>query len=104
MQPVQQFKSVIEYVAQNDSANYLKIVLTACTQRRDLYCGTLNLLSPDSDVVVIAPGATTTEQFGKLAVTLDLRGGRIQTIDTMNPAYDPLSYVLLLPCGCTTLT
>ena len=23
----------------------------------------------------------------------------LQTIDTMHPAYDPLSYILLLPCG-----
>ncbi|KAJ8352196.1 hypothetical protein SKAU_G00236720 [Synaphobranchus kaupii] len=96
---VQQFKSAIEYVAQNDSANELKIVLTACTRRRDLHRGTMNLPSPDSDVAVIAPGATITEQFGNLAVTLHVRGGRLQTIDAMHAAYDPLSYVLLLPCG-----
>lgn len=93
---VQQFKSATEDVAQNDSA---RIVLTAHTPRRDLHRGTLNLPSPDSDVAVIVPGATTTQQFGKLAVTLHLRGGTLQTIDAMHPAYDPLSYVLLLPCG-----
>ena len=100
---VQQFKSAIEYLAQNESANEsaneLKIVLADRTRRRDLHRGTINLPSPDSDVAVIAPGATTTEQFGKLAVTLHLRGGQLQTIDAMHPAYDPLSYVLLLPCG-----
>ncbi len=39
------------------------------------------------------------EQFGKLDVTLRLRGGRLQTTDGLHPAYDPLSYVPLLPCG-----
>ena len=59
----------------------------------------MNLPSLDSDVAVIAPGTTPTEQFGKLAVTLHLRGGRLQTISAIHPAYDPLSYVLLLPQG-----
>ncbi|CAM4546646.1 unnamed protein product [Leuciscus chuanchicus] len=96
---VQQFKSAIEYVTQNDNANELKIELTARTRRHDLHRGTVNLPSLNSDAAVIAPGVTTTQQFGKLAVTLHLRGGRLQTIDAMHPAYDPLSYVLLLPQG-----
>ena len=96
---MQQFKSAIEYVTQNANANELKIVLTARTRHHDLHRGTVNLPSLNSDVAVIAPGVTTTQQFGKLAVTLHLRGGRLQTIDAMHPAYDPLSYVLLLPQG-----
>lgn len=96
---MQQLKSAIDYLAQNDSANELKIVLAPRTRRRYLHRGTMNLPSPDSDVAGIAPGATTTEQFGKLAVTLRLRGGRLQTIHAMHPAYYPLSYLLLLHCG-----
>ena len=87
---MQQFKSAIEYVTQNDTANELRIVLTAHTRHRDLHHGTVNLPSLDSDVAVIAPGTTPTEQFGKLAVTLHLRGGRLQTISAIHPAYDPL--------------
>ena len=83
---MQQFKSAIDYLAQNDSANELKIVLAPRTRRRYLHRGTMDLPSPDSDVAGIAPGATTTEQFGKLAVTLRLRGGRLQTINAMHPA------------------
>ena len=60
----------------------------------------MNLPSLDSNVAVIAPGTTPTEQFGKLAVTLHLRGGQpLQTISAIHPAYDPLSYMLLLPQG-----
>ena len=66
---VQQFKSAIEYVSQNDTANELRIVRTAHTPCRDLHRGTVNLPSQDSNVAVIAPGTTPTEQFGKLAVT-----------------------------------
>ena len=95
---VEQFKTAIE-IAKKDGANDLQIVLTDRTRRRDIHKGTMNLPSPDSDVAVIAPGTTITEQFGKLAVTLQLRGGGLQSIDAMHPAYDPLSYVLLLPCG-----
>ena len=74
---VQQFKPAIEYVTQNDTANELRIVLTTHTRRCDLHRSTVNLPSLDSDVAVIAPGTTPTEQFGKLAVTLHLRGGRL---------------------------
>ncbi len=96
---VQQFKSAIEYMTRNDTAHDLRIVLTAHSRCRDLHRGTVNLPSRDSDVAVIAPGTTPTEQFGKLAVTLHLRGGQLQTISAIHPAYDPLSYVLLLPQG-----
>lgn len=71
--------------------------LSAGTWPPDLHRGTVNLPSLDSDNAVIAPGATLTEQFGKLAVNLHPRLGRLQTINAMHPAYDPLSYVLLLP-------
>ena len=96
---VQQFKSAIEYVTQNDTANELRIVLTAQTRHRGLHRGTVNLPSLDGVVAVIVPGTPPTEQFGKLAVTLHLRGGCLQTISAIHPAYDPLSYVLLLPQG-----
>ena len=95
---VKQFKTAIE-IAENDGARDLQIVLTDRTRRRDIHKGTMNLPSPDSDVAVIAPGTTITDQFGKLAVTLQLRGGSLQNIDPLHPAYDPLSYVLLFPCG-----
>ena len=39
---VQQFKSAIEYVTQNDTANELTTVLTAHTRRCDLHRGTVN--------------------------------------------------------------
>lgn len=80
---VRQFKSVIEYASHNDSGNELKIVLIFHTRRRDLHRGTLNLPSRYNDVDVIAPGASTTEQFEKLAVALHLRGGSIQTTDAI---------------------
>ena len=60
----------------------------------------MNLPSLHSDVAVIAPGTSPTEQFGKVALTLHLRGGQhLQTISGIHPAYDQLSYVLLLPKG-----
>ncbi|XP_028301369.1 uncharacterized protein LOC114462606 [Gouania willdenowi] len=96
---VQQFKSAIEYMNQNDTADDLRIVLTAHSRRRHLHHGPVNHPSLDSDVAVIAPGTTPTEQFGKLAVNLNLRGGHLHKIDAIHPAYDPLSYVLLLPQG-----
>ena len=80
-----------EYVTQNDTANELRIVLTAHTWCCDLHRGTVNLPSLDSDVAVIAPGTIPTEQFGKVAVTIHLRGGRLKTVNAIHPAYDPLS-------------
>lgn len=40
---LQQFKSAIEYVAQNNSTYEFKTVLTAHTKCRDRHCGTMNL-------------------------------------------------------------
>ena len=54
----------------------------------------MNLTSEGSDVAVIIPGATLKEQFGHLAVTLQLRGGGTQNIEAMHPADDPILYVL----------
>ena len=51
---------------------------------------------------ILAPGASMTTQFGKLSVRTNLRGSNqraIQSLDTLHPAYDPLSYVILFPNG-----
>ena len=45
------------------------------------------------------PGTTECQQFGRLHVQLQLRGGGLKHIDSLHPLYDPLAYVLLYPEG-----
>lgn len=45
------------------------------------------------------PGTTESQQFGRLHVQLQLRGGGLKHIDSLHPLYDPLAYVLLYPEG-----
>ena len=62
--------------------------------------GTMNLPPEHGDVAVLAPGSSSQNTFGKLSITMKLRGtGDLKSIDALHPAYDPLSYVLLFPRG-----
>ena len=61
--------------------------------------GTANLPT-GTDIAVIVPGATETQQFEyNLDVQLQLRGGGLKSINSLHRLYDPLSYALLYPEG-----
>lgn len=56
-------------------------------------------LPTGTDISVIVPGATESQQFGRLDVQLQLCGGGLQRINSLHRLYDHLAYVLLFPEG-----
>ena len=94
---IKEFKTAVEILCKNTEVSE-KYIYLSDKAPRSIHPGTTNLPG-GSDIAVILPGPTEKEQFGRLHVQIQLKGGGLKIIDSLHPLYDPLAYVLLYPEG-----